>query len=96
MRSRIAGTGQSGRPTETDRGDVRAWRRRAACRGLASGIFYPASDEEATEAKAVCDGCPVREECLAYALAAREKHGVWGGLTERERARLLRRRHRAA
>ncbi|MFF5500016.1 WhiB family transcriptional regulator [Streptomyces aquilus] len=43
-------------------------------------------------AKAVCGGCPVRTECLAYALDHRIEHGVWGGMTERERRALLRRR----
>ncbi|MEU3793995.1 WhiB family transcriptional regulator [Streptomyces fructofermentans] len=43
-------------------------------------------------AKALCQGCPVRTECLAYALDSRIEHGVWGGMTERERRALLRRR----
>ena len=40
-------------------------------------------------AKAVCQTCPVRAECAAHALAAREPYGVWGGFTEAERLRLL-------
>ena len=40
--------------------------------------------------------CPVREACLEHAIAVREKHGVWGGLTARERRRLIRRRRRSA
>ncbi|MBK3627102.1 WhiB family transcriptional regulator [Streptomyces sp. MBT49] len=43
-------------------------------------------------AKALCTGCPVRTECLAHALDKRIEHGVWGGMTERERRSLLRRR----
>lgn len=43
-------------------------------------------------AKKVCTGCPVRLECLADALDSRTEYGVWGGLTERERRALLRRR----
>ena len=43
-------------------------------------------------AKAVCMGCPVRTECLADALDNRVEFGVWGGMTERERRALLRRR----
>src|SRR3954467_12777307 len=43
-------------------------------------------------AKAVCTGCPVRTECLAYALDERIEHGIWGGMTERDRRALLRRR----
>jgi WhiB family redox-sensing transcriptional regulator len=43
-------------------------------------------------AKALCTGCPVRTECLAHALDGRIEYGVWGGMTERERRSLLRRR----
>jgi WhiB family transcriptional regulator, redox-sensing transcriptional regulator len=42
-------------------------------------------------AKQVCRGCPVRTECLVYAMETPVDHGVWGGLTERERRRLRRR-----
>lgn len=73
-----------------------SWRQLARCRGVDPEIFYPASDEDAEEAKAICALCPVREPCLEYALAAREKEGVWGGLTERERRRLLRQRRKSA
>ena len=73
------------------------WRQQGRCRGVDPEIFYPVSEEdEALEAKAICDSCPVRVACLEYALAAREKNGVWGGLTERERRRLLRQRRRTA
>ncbi|MGW7244276.1 WhiB family transcriptional regulator [Streptomyces sp. NPDC054804] len=44
------------------------------------------------KAKALCAGCPVRTECLAYALDHRIEHGFWGGMTERYRHALLRRR----
>jgi WhiB family redox-sensing transcriptional regulator len=74
-----------------------AWRQQAACRGVDPDIFYPVSDDdEALEAKAICSQCPVRELCLEHALTYREKHGVWGGLTERERRRLLRQRRKSA
>ncbi|MBB5926635.1 WhiB family redox-sensing transcriptional regulator [Streptomyces echinatus] len=43
-------------------------------------------------AKALCNGCPVRTECLAHALDNRIEHGIWGGMTERDRRSLLRRR----
>jgi WhiB family redox-sensing transcriptional regulator len=72
------------------------WRKRAACRGLDPEVFYPASDEEAEEAKAICGECPVRQLCLEHALAHRERDGIWGGLTERERRRLLRQRRKSA
>ena len=73
-----------------------SWRQRAACRGLDPEIFYPASDEEAEEAKAICVSCPVHQLCLEHALAHRERDGVWGGLTERERRRVLRQRRKSA
>lgn len=72
----------------------RDWVGRAACKGLDPAIFYPPTDEEAGEAKAVCELCPVREPCLEHALEHRERNGVWGGATERERLRIIRRRRR--
>lgn len=72
------------------------WRQRAACRGVDPDIFYPVSEEEAVEAKAICDQCSVREACLEYALSNREREGVWGGATERERRRIVRQRRRSA
>jgi WhiB family redox-sensing transcriptional regulator len=73
-----------------------SWRNQAACRGLDPSIFYPPSDEEAEMAKAVCDTCTVREACLEHALGRREKEGVWGGCTEKERRRIIRQRRRSA
>ena len=72
------------------------WRQHGACRGTDPDIFYPVADEEAEEAKAICATCPVREPCLEYALATRERDGVWGGATERERRRMIRQRRKSA
>jgi WhiB family redox-sensing transcriptional regulator len=74
------------------------WRSKAACRGLDPQIFYPPTDEDedAAAAKAVCAVCPVHEACLEHALGYREKEGVWGGATERERRRIIRQRRRTA
>jgi WhiB family redox-sensing transcriptional regulator len=72
------------------------WRQHAACRGLDAVIFYPTSDEEAEPAKDVCAQCAVRTTCLEHALAVREKEGIWGGCTERERRRIIRQRRRAS
>lgn len=72
------------------------WRMLGACRGLDAGVFYPDDDDEAEVAKHVCEECHVREACLEYALTRREKIGVWGGATERERRRILRQRRRSA
>lgn len=59
-------------------------------------MFYPASDEEAAAAKAICAKCPVQQLCLDYALSHRERDGVWGGATERERRRMIRQRRKSA
>lgn len=72
------------------------WRRRGACVGLEADIFYPAADDEGSDAKAVCDDCSVKSTCLEFALTVREKDGVWGGATEKERRRIIRQRRRAA
>jgi WhiB family redox-sensing transcriptional regulator len=74
------------------------WRKQAACRGLEVEVFYPATEDEAdaAEAKAVCAVCPVRQACLEHALAHREREGVWGGTTERERRRIVRQRRKSA
>jgi len=73
-----------------------SWRQAAACQGVDPEVFYPFSDEEAGAAKAVCERCAVRQPCLEFALTSRERDGVWGGATERERRRMLRQRRRSA
>ena len=72
------------------------WRVHAACRGVEPDVFYPVSDEEADVAKAICNVCSVRQTCLEYALTNRERDGVWGGATEKERRRILRQRRKSA
>jgi WhiB family redox-sensing transcriptional regulator len=69
------------------RGD---WRLRAACQSVDPDLFFPISAsgrslEQVTAAKAICAACPVRRECLAFALITGQAHGVWGGLTQEER-----------
>lgn len=75
-----------------------SWEDRSACRGLEATIFYPDPDDEVgtDRALAVCRGCDVREHCLEHALSLREHTGIWGGATERDRRRILRRRRRSA
>ncbi len=79
-----------------ERFDEAAWRESGACRTADTTLFFPANDDGAGPAKAICASCPVREECLLFALANREEQGVWGGLTETERRRVRRRRSAAA
>ncbi len=67
------------------------WGTEAACRKAdPDSLFVQGAAQN--RAKAVCQGCPVRTECLADALDNRVEFGVWGGMTERERRALLRRR----
>ena len=72
------------------------WWDLGACRGLDASIFYPDEDDDAATAKAVCGECHVRATCLEHALTFREKAGVWGGATERDRRRIIRQRRRSA
>ena len=73
------------------------WQLRAACRGPHSALFFPPThperrdEREARErrAKAICGECAVRRDCREFALAVREPHGIWGGLTEAERRSTL-------
>ena len=67
------------------------WPSEAACHGAEpDDLFVPGAAQN--RAKAVCMGCRVRTECLADALDNRTEFGIWGGMTERERRALLRRR----
>jgi WhiB family redox-sensing transcriptional regulator len=76
------------------------WQHLAACRGAdASYFFAPNYFEKRSEklareavAKAVCARCPVRPECLEFALSVNDPHGIWGGLNEMERRALIRER----
>ncbi len=67
------------------------WAARGACRTVdPDSLFVQGAAQN--RAKAICLGCPVRTECLADSLDNRVEFGVWGGMTERERRALLRRR----
>lgn len=67
------------------------WTARAACRTADPDTLFVQGAAQ-NRAKAICMGCSVRTECLADALDNRIEFGVWGGMTERERRSLLRRR----
>ena len=81
-----------------------SWRASAACQGSTAAAFYPPNSTETREqrqrregaARELCFGCAVRQECLDYALYVQEPYGIWGGLNELERRRLLRRRANAS
>jgi WhiB family redox-sensing transcriptional regulator len=94
------GTGGSG--ISNDRDDAAAeyqggrmgtdWMSQGKCRELSPSFFFPSDGIGVQEAQRVCAECPVAEACLQYALDERVDHGVWGGKSERERRRILRRR----
>jgi WhiB family redox-sensing transcriptional regulator len=72
--------------------DAVGWHERALCRGMDTATFYAREGQRAASlreherrAKEICSRCPVIQECLDYALAAREPWGVWGGMTVDER-----------
>lgn len=70
-------------------GADRTWASEGRCRELdPDGFFVQGADQQ--KVKVLCHACPVRAECLADALDNRIEFGVWGGMTERERRRLLR------
>lgn len=74
------------------------WDAEAACQSVEPDLFFPDNlgPSGTAAAQLVCRGCPVRQQCLEFALAARLDHGVWGGLTETERRSLRRSRQRKA
>ena len=69
-----------------------AWQAKAECRGEATEDFFAPGGEAA--AKELCSWCPVRTDCLDYAITRPEPYGVWGGLNEDERVSERRRRWR--
>jgi WhiB family transcriptional regulator, redox-sensing transcriptional regulator len=75
--------------TEQDCADSQ-WQDRALCAQTDPEAFFPEKGGSTREAKRICLGCEVRDECLDYALANDERFGIWGGLSERERRRLKR------
>jgi WhiB family redox-sensing transcriptional regulator len=79
-------------PSAFFEGPDRSWQSRANCMGVDPELFFPERGASTREAKAVCRGCVVREECLEYAIANGEKFGIWGGMSERERRRVRRSR----
>lgn len=75
---------------------TRDWWRAAACRDAEPELFFPisakpASNAQVKRAKLICASCPVRSNCLSYAIDHRQEQGIWGGLTEEERRRIPRR-----
>jgi WhiB family redox-sensing transcriptional regulator len=85
-----------------DSGDELGWQEQAACRDYDNLLFFGEEGESELEkqsreshAKAICRTCPVQEPCLEFAMDTNQKYGIWGGLSDKERASLKRRRARA-
>ncbi len=68
------------------------WMRNGNCRDYPPSVFFPSDGVGVDAARKICATCPVIEPCKEYALANRIDHGVWGGCSERERRRILKRR----
>lgn len=64
------------------------WMTRAHCIGEPAHVFFPERGQSTAVAKAICARCPVTVECLAYANAMQIRHGIWGGLPEKQRRRM--------
>jgi WhiB family redox-sensing transcriptional regulator len=71
--------------SEAERTD---WREDAICVQTDSEAFFPEKGGSTREAKKVCLSCDARERCLEWALDNDERHGIWGGMSERERRKL--------
>lgn len=67
------------------------WTDRSACQDHDPSLFFPAPGGNERQALAICETCEVTQECLAHALEAGEKFGIWGGTTQRQRRRLIQR-----
>ena len=73
-------------------GEEMVWQNYANCLGVDPNLFFPERGASTREAKEVCRGCVVQDECLEFALSNGEKFGIWGGRSERERRRVRRQR----
>jgi WhiB family redox-sensing transcriptional regulator len=67
------------------------WQEQKACSVDTHRYFFNYREAAVAKAKAICGGCPVKDECLDHAMNEPEEHGLWGGLTESERVSLSRR-----
>jgi len=71
------------------------WQDSARCRGQDELFFHPTGERDPARtaredaARQLCRSCPVRRECARHALTMREPYGVWGGMSEDERAEQL-------
>ncbi|SKD93945.1 transcriptional regulator [Mycobacteroides abscessus subsp. massiliense] len=69
-------------------GDL-GWQDQAACKGMPTDWWFPeqGASRECKRAKAICHNCPVRTQCLEYAVSHQEQWGLWGELSLKDRRR---------
>ena len=70
------------------------WMQDGACHGMDAATFFASDSAGVAAAQQICMGCAIRAVCLEYAMTHRIVHGVWGGTSERQRARLRLERRR--
>src|SRR5579871_927708 len=75
------------------------WREAGACLNADPDLFFPvavgdAAGQQVSRALRICADCPVKQQCLEFAMRTREPAGIWGGTTPEERVRVLRSRTR--
>ena len=79
--------------TPLDTESATSWMAEGNCRNYPPAVFFPSDGVGVDRARKICNNdCPVAAKCLEYALEQRIEHGVWGGCSERERRRILKRR----
>lgn len=69
-----------------------SWRSEALCTQADPEAFFPEKGQTGYAAKRICEECPVRPECLDFAMSVDDLHGIWGGLSDRQRYREKKRR----
>jgi WhiB family redox-sensing transcriptional regulator len=80
---------------------VNNWRAASACLNTDPDVFFPvavgtSASKQVARALRICEGCPVRQECLDFAMRSGEKDGIWGGTTPEQRIRARRSRNRGS
>ena len=80
--------GAAGPVLDRDEDHALDWQDAAVCASVDPELFFPEKGGSTADAKRVCRACPVRAECLEFALANDERFGIYGGLSERQRRRL--------
>lgn len=75
------------------------WRQQASCIGVDPELWFPEGEthviSRGKQAKAICRGCPVAQQCLEWALTTEQRFGIWGGLNATERNKLRRQKQAA-